>query len=95
MSLDTCHFFKVRHGLPDPNGSLSSDISSAVIALAKTEVEKLVNDCRVKKVRGPYKKLHTYFITFIYFSTVSKKFEVRDYYINKTHQKYIYYYISI
>ena len=57
MSLDIRGFFKSRHGLPDPNGSLSGDISSAVIASANAEIEKLMNDdCIKKKVRGPYKK---------------------------------------
>ena len=57
MSLDIHRFFKSRHGLPDPNGSLSGDISSAVIASANAEIEKLMNDdCIKKKVRGPYKK---------------------------------------
>ena len=49
-------FLKCRHGLPDLKGSLSSDISSAVIASANADVEKLVNDCTVKKICGPYKK---------------------------------------
>ena len=57
MPLDIRRFFKSRHGLPDPNGSLSGDISSAVIASANAEVEKLLNDdCIKKNVRGPYKK---------------------------------------
>ena len=48
-------FFKSRHGLPDPNSSLSRILSSAAIVSANAEVEKVVNSTK-NKARSPYKK---------------------------------------
>ena len=40
MSRSIRDYFSVRDGLPDPNGSLSSQVSSRAIVLANKEVEK-------------------------------------------------------
>ena len=47
-------YFKPRDGLPDPKGSLSTSMSSLVIASANREVEKALE--AVSKKRGPYRK---------------------------------------
>ena len=48
------HLFKPVDGLPDPKGSLSGVISSAAIASANREVQKVMDSG--KKKRGPYEK---------------------------------------
>ena len=46
------NYFAVKDGLPDPKGSLSSQVSSRPIALANKEVKKELQ----KKKRGKYNR---------------------------------------
>ena len=45
-------YFKPKDSLPDPKGSLSSQIPSQAIALANKEVEKIINKKGGTKKRG-------------------------------------------
>lgn len=49
-------YFKARDGLPDPKGSLSSNLSSRAIATANKEVEAALKARSKGKKRGPYQK---------------------------------------
>ena len=53
-------YFKPVNGLPDPKGLLSASISTAAIASANQDVQKVIGNYEKKK-RGPYKKyvVHT------------------------------------
>ena len=48
-------YFKRKHELPNPRGSLSSSISPRAIASANREVEEEIRKAKEKK-RGPYIK---------------------------------------
>ena len=54
-------YFHVKDGLPDPRGSLSSELPSQAIARANEEVEKVLRHVRetgkgVKRHRGKYNR---------------------------------------
>ena len=44
--------FKPTNGLPDPRGTLSSDITPEAISLANKEVDRILKDSTVSKKRG-------------------------------------------
>lgn len=58
MSRSIRDYFSVRDGLPDPKGSLSSQVSSRAIALANKEVEKVLQEKgnSEKRKRGKYNR---------------------------------------
>ena len=50
-------YFSRREGLPDSNGALSASVPSRAIALANSEVFKVMSaETEGKKNRGSYKK---------------------------------------
>ena len=50
-------YFARREGLPEANGDLSASVPSRAIALANSEVLKvMVPETEGKKKRGPYKR---------------------------------------
>ena len=51
-------YFHVKDGLPDPRGSLSSELPSQAIARANEEVEKVLRETGkgVKRQRGKYNR---------------------------------------
>ena len=49
-------YFKPTNGLPDPRGSLSSDITPEAISLANKEVECTLKESAVSKKSGAYTK---------------------------------------
>ena len=67
-------YFKPRDGLPDPKGSLSTSMSSLVIASANREVEKALE--AVSKKRGPYRKyvVQYYLVLYCYNSCETIRF---------------------
>ena len=52
--MSVLRFFKLKDGLPDPTGALSTSVPSADIAQANREVQNPIS--RDKQKRGPYKK---------------------------------------
>ena len=48
------NYFKPKNGLPDPKGPLSRCLPMQAIALANSEVAKVISDS--SKKRGQYKK---------------------------------------
>ena len=49
------NYFKLRNGLPDPKGLLSTHLLSQAIALANKEVEKANIEKGLNKMRGQYR----------------------------------------
>ena len=54
-SMSLFRYFEWRNGLPDPKGSLSSELCTAAIAQGNKEVERVIGSTNEKK-RGPYVK---------------------------------------
>ena len=53
ISMSLFRYFEWRNILPDPKGSLSSELCTATIARVNKEVEKVIGSTKEKK-RGPY-----------------------------------------